>query len=101
MVNLYINTLSILLTTIKQQIESNSITVNNAALNQITYCEKEFENKNLELSRLFAELFDKSKHFFQDKTSSLRKNYLQNAFNNIRGELMQKILFNDESGLKL
>jgi hypothetical protein len=112
MVKLYLKTLTILLTDIKQGIESQNTLVNNACLNKITSISANIfshyinDDKTLnpqikELDLLICGLYDKLSYYFKDKSSNLRKAYVNDLFQQIRSKLMELILFDSESGLKL
>lgn len=116
---LYIGLLDRLLTKIKFSIESDRITVNNAALNMITFdieklqnivddSEKSSpigeENKMLicqDLLRLYNVLYEKVKLLFQDNDSTIRKTYVIDIYTQIRAKLLEVILLSDETRLKI
>lgn len=106
---LYIGLLDRLLTDIKPCIESTVNHVNTLALTKITLEIEKLEKIELaqdldaikNLIRLYNVLYEKTGFYYKDYNSDIRREYVRDSFQQIRALLMELIIRDENSGLRL
>ncbi len=116
---LYLGLLKRLLTTIKPNLESNTVKLNLAAISQIEfeietlkkllgldksyYIETDNKDKDIihALFILYKDLSEKAKLYLTDTEGKVRKGLLTDNFSQIRAKLLETIQLSEESSLRI